>query len=267
MTNAVAANVLGTIATVCWCIQLVPQIIHNFRRKNCEGLQPLMLFLWSASGIPFSIYFVSRRSTIPIQIQPQMFTSLCLVTWFQSLYYPPVQTSKKRAWAYCVTFVIIGIALEVGFIIPLKKAYDKGIMWPSLIFGVIASVLLAVGLIPPYFELSKRKGEVVGINFLFLTLDFSGALLSMISLAFTDDFDIMGCILYAIVGSMELGIFVSHFIWWLRIGRNKSKESKGSKEGELKDEKVHATNSIDLGNSESFVKTDEVDMITKELEV
>ena len=33
-----SANVLGTIGTVLWCIQLVPQIVRNYRTKSTEGL-------------------------------------------------------------------------------------------------------------------------------------------------------------------------------------------------------------------------------------
>lgn len=43
-----AANVLGTIGTVLWCIQLVPQIWHNWRNKKTDGLPLTMLFLWGA---------------------------------------------------------------------------------------------------------------------------------------------------------------------------------------------------------------------------
>jgi hypothetical protein len=32
------------------------------------------------------------------------------------------------------------------------------------VVGVIAAVLLASGLIPPYFELWKRDGRVIGIS-------------------------------------------------------------------------------------------------------
>lgn len=229
-----AANILGTIGTVCWCIQMIPQIVHNYRNKNCEGLQPLMLFLWSASGVPFSIFFVSRNASIPIQIQPQCFTFLCLVTWAQTLHYPPVSQSKKKTLVYVSAFVIVSVALEVGFIIPLKKAYEKGIMWPSLIFGIIAAILLAIGLLPPYFELAKRQGRVVGINFVFLTLDFSGAFFSVLSVAFAKEVDILGIIIYCVVGFLELGIFASHFVWYLRIGRKmSSKKNEGDEEDGL----------------------------------
>jgi uncharacterized protein with PQ loop repeat len=44
----VAANVLGTIGTVFWCIQLVPQIWHNWRHKKTDGLPASMMLLWAA---------------------------------------------------------------------------------------------------------------------------------------------------------------------------------------------------------------------------
>lgn len=42
-----ASTALGTIGTVFWCIQLVPQIWHNWRQKKTEGFPALMGFLWA----------------------------------------------------------------------------------------------------------------------------------------------------------------------------------------------------------------------------
>lgn len=33
-----------------------------------------------------------------------------------------------------------------------------------MVVGIVASVLLAVGLLPPYGEIWKRRGRVIGIN-------------------------------------------------------------------------------------------------------
>ncbi|KAL8767889.1 MAG: hypothetical protein Q9194_005853, partial [Teloschistes cf. exilis] len=43
--------------------------------------------------------------------------------------------------------------------------YERGVEWPMTLVGVISAILLASGLIPPYFEIAKRHGRVVGINF------------------------------------------------------------------------------------------------------
>ena len=82
-----AANVLGTIGTICWCVQLMPQIWRNYRTKSTEGLPPTMMFLWSASGVPFGAYAIAQKFNIPLIVQPQCFCVLCGVSWAQCLIY------------------------------------------------------------------------------------------------------------------------------------------------------------------------------------
>ncbi|KAK6459780.1 uncharacterized protein RJT20DRAFT_5335 [Scheffersomyces xylosifermentans] len=248
MYNAVAENVLGTLGTVFWCIQLVPQIIRNYKVKNCEGLPPSMMFLWAASGVPFSIYFFGTDGSIPLRIQPQLFTFFCMVSWAQTLYYPPYQISRRRLCIFLGTFIAVTIGLEIGFILWLRPLYREGKHWPMLIMGIIASVLLAVGLIPPYFELAKRQGRVVGINFVFLFMDSTGALLSMLSVL-VGTMDIMSMVLYAIVLAMEIGIAASHIIWYFRMGRQIIKEEK-EEARRLKEE--GSSDTIDEESSETI---------------
>lgn len=50
----VAANVLGTIGTVFWCVQLVPQIWHNWRQKKTDGLPQSMMLLWAMCMLLYS---------------------------------------------------------------------------------------------------------------------------------------------------------------------------------------------------------------------
>jgi hypothetical protein len=52
-----------------------------------------------------------------------------------------------------------------------KPLYDRGISYPMIILGVIASILLAAGLIAPYVEIWKRRGRVIGINWVWSTLE------------------------------------------------------------------------------------------------
>jgi hypothetical protein len=106
MDNPVAANVLGTlgavgrlqisfrcsllIAQVCWSIQLIPQIIINYRRHNAIGLQPTMMMLWAWAGVPLGVYNIVEGFNIALRIQPQILTVLSLVTWIQCYYYERV---------------------------------------------------------------------------------------------------------------------------------------------------------------------------------
>lgn len=82
-----AANVLGTIGTICWCIQLLPQIYHSYRTKSTEGLPSAVMLMWSTCGVPFGAYAIAQNFNIPVQIQPQCFCLLCLVSWAQCKYY------------------------------------------------------------------------------------------------------------------------------------------------------------------------------------
>lgn len=215
MISEPAATALATIGTVCWCVQLIPQIVYNYKRKDCEGLPPLMMMLWIISGIPFAIYFLVTRGNVILQIQPHLFMFFCSISYIQSLYYPPVKMERRKIITIIIILMVADIGMELGFVLWLRPLNDKGIHWPSLIFGVLASILLGLGLIPPYFELAKRNGRVVGINFIFLGVDSLGAWLSIISVVL-GNMDVMGIVLYCVVAVLEIGIFLSHFIWCCR---------------------------------------------------
>ena len=78
----VAANVLGTIGTVLWCVQLTPQIWHNWKKKKTDGLPGLMMFLFAAckqpclsehklqltlleGAVPFGAYSIVQVHSVP----------------------------------------------------------------------------------------------------------------------------------------------------------------------------------------------------------
>lgn len=215
MLENTTSTVLSTIGTVIWCIQLSPQIYFLHKKKDAEGFPPIFMLLWCISGLFMCIYFVVSDSYVPMQVQPHLFTTLCSIAWVQSMYYPPHSYPKRKFLSYAATFYLCWIGLEVGFCVWLRPVYANGTHWEDLIFGILATVFLCVGLLPPYWELIHRNGRVVGINFLFLALDSSGAVFSMAAMCI-GTFDAMGMILYAIMIAMELGLFVSQGIWLLR---------------------------------------------------
>ena len=196
-TIPIAANVLGTIGTVFWCIQLLPQIWFNWKQKKTDGLPGLMMFLWAISAVPFGVYAIIQNFNIPIQIQPQVFCALSLVSWAQILIYNNGYPALKA------TMVATGIAVtfggvELALILTLRPLYGRGIAWPLMTIGVIAAILLAAGLLPPYFELWKRKGRVVGIHYGFLTVDWLGAFFSLMGVVAQETFDPLGGCLFIV---------------------------------------------------------------------
>ncbi|KAK2761134.1 hypothetical protein FQN54_001654 [Arachnomyces sp. PD_36] len=222
----IAANVLGTIGTVFWCIQLVPQIWHNWRNKKTDGLPLIMMFLWGACAVPFGAYMIIQRVNIPLQIQPQIFGVLSLVSWGQILYYNHGYSRLKVILTATGTMVLFG-GIEALLILTIRIPYNKGITWPALVVGIVASISLLAGLVPPYFELWKRDGRVIGINWVFLGMDALGAFFSTMALAAQGTFDILGGVIYIMVILMEVGIFGSHVIWRFRYRklRQEAKES------------------------------------------
>lgn len=114
-----------------------------------------------------------------------------------------------------------GLCLGIGaaqaiLIVTLRPPYERGVSWPITLIGILAAIMLAAGLIPPYFELASRRGRVVGINLLFLSTDWLGAFLSLMSLVAQNSFDVLGGIQYSVCAALEVGIFASHGIWLWR---------------------------------------------------
>ena len=64
-------------------LQLIPQIIINYRRHDTTGLQPTMMLLWACAGVPLGVYNIVENFSIALRIQPQILTILSLVTWIQ----------------------------------------------------------------------------------------------------------------------------------------------------------------------------------------
>ncbi|PTU19846.1 hypothetical protein P175DRAFT_0509837 [Aspergillus ochraceoroseus IBT 24754] len=210
-----ASNVLGTIATVLWCIQLIPQIWYNWKQKDTEGVPQVMMLLWASCAVPMGAYLILQQVNLPLQIQPQIFGFFALVSWGQILYYTHHFPLLRVVVLVPGTAAVFG-AIEAALILGLRIPYKHGVTWPDLLVGIIAAILLAAGLLPPYFELWKRGGRVIGLNWLFLGTDTMGGLFSLFALAAQGTFDVLGGIMYLIVVLLEAGIFLSHIIWRIR---------------------------------------------------
>jgi len=187
-----------------------------------------MLFIWAVCAVPFGAYSIAQNFNIPIQIQPQCFGTFCLMSWSQTLIYHNKWPVWKATTLGTCLWVAFGGA-EAALILTLRPLYDRGISFPMIILGVIASVLLAAGLIPPYIEIWKRRGRVIGINWIFLTIDWSGAFFSLMALVAQNTFDILGGVLYILCVILEGGIFASHLLWMFRTRKIRAMAKKDGK--------------------------------------
>ncbi|EGC47284.1 conserved hypothetical protein [Histoplasma capsulatum var. duboisii H88] len=173
-----AADVLGTIGTALWSIQLIPQIWYNWTKKNTEGLPASTMFIWALSAVCLGIYLVLEQVNIPLQIQPQMFGTLCAICWAQVLYYSHGYTSGEAIAAGVMSAAFLG-GSETLFIVTFQFAGEKG-------HGV---------------------GDQIADQLM----------LTMHSISVVEGtFSIIGGTAYILVLILELGIFISHIIWKLR---------------------------------------------------
>ncbi|XPS68774.1 hypothetical protein M3J09_001058 [Ascochyta lentis] len=199
------------------------------------------------SGVPFGVYAIVQNFSFSLQFQPQAFAGLTLISWGQTLYYH----NKWKAWTATVATILLAMSfavMEVILIFALQGPYDRGVKWPMMLMAISATLIQIAGLIPPYFELAKRSGRVIGIDFWFLLIDYAGAFFSLMALIAQQWFDALGGSLYIACMFLETGIFASQAIWLWRV-RHIRREAK--KAGKTYDEYVAEHPSKKLPSSQS----------------
>lgn len=89
--------------------------------------------------------------------------------------------------------------VEAGLVFAIRGPYSRGeAQWAVLLIGIIAFLTLISGYLPIPFELLKRRGRVVGIDFVFLTIDWNGAFFSLMALVAQKEFDVLFGTMYAL---------------------------------------------------------------------
>ncbi|KAI0820301.1 PQ loop repeat-domain-containing protein [Trametes gibbosa] len=195
--NHAAENALGTIGTVCWAVQLLPQIWYSYRMKSTEGLSEWLVLIWGISGAFLGTYSVVQNLNIPLIVQPQLFAILSFVSWAQCQYYGR-KRSKTTAIAMYITAVTIFAGFEVGMIFAIFPSFRAGNMAPVQFFGIFSTILISGALLPQYYEIYKYK-EVIGISLMFMAVDLLGGVFNDLSLAFKDEFDVVAGVTYSLV--------------------------------------------------------------------
>ncbi|CAE7194992.1 unnamed protein product [Rhizoctonia solani] len=195
--NAAAENVLATIGTVMWMVQLGKFTTPYYRDKSTEGLSPWLMFIWALSTPFLGVYMIAQNISIPLILQPQLFGAMSAFSWIQCLYYNYHKTKIYCALAY-FTFLVLSGAFQGGFAILARTKYKNGDVWSLRTFALISAILLSCGLLPQYWEIWKRK-EVVGVSILFMTIDLLGGVFSAVSLVFREAFDVFAAVPYLLV--------------------------------------------------------------------
>ncbi|KAK6336944.1 hypothetical protein TWF718_009733 [Orbilia javanica] len=259
MYNPIAANVLGTAGAVCWSIQLIPQIVINYRRHHTIGLQPSMMLLWAFAGVPLGIYNIVSGFNIALQIQPQILTFLSLVTWAQCHYYSSKWSLIKCVLVSSAIGIFLG-GLEVGLIFALRVPKRNGLQWPLILMAVLSAVFLSLGVLRHYWDIYTHK-TVRGISFLFVFIDALGDLTSLVSILFEKHLDVLGMVIYGSelilwMGVMACGGWFNLKPWierWL-----KRKEKEEPQVMPLEEDQIERRNTVtghDIPSSTSVFRT------------
>ncbi|TKY88389.1 hypothetical protein EX895_002741 [Sporisorium graminicola] len=222
--NAVAENVLGTIGTVLWSFQLVPQIIKSYRARDTDGLSAWLLLIWVAGSIPQGTYLVVQNINIPLIIQPQLFSTFAIIAMAQCWRYSHAVSTRKCVAGALATALIAG-GCEVAFYFLCKLGEHRGTSAGTKIMGIVGAVLIVVGLVPQFYEI-WRFNEVKGISLWFLAIDCSGGVFSLLSLVFKESFDGIAAANYIGIVVLELGIFACYLVLNPKAARRRLSEQQ-----------------------------------------
>ncbi|KAJ6501898.1 hypothetical protein C8R45DRAFT_1051166 [Mycena sanguinolenta] len=200
LPNAVAENDLNSfvIGTICWTVQLVPQVWKSYREKSTQGLSEWLVLCWALSGVSFGVYAVIQDLNIPLIVQPQLFAFLCLISWGQCQYYGSMRPHYVSFIKGVAVIAVLG-GFEAGMVFAIRPSSNEHAIQ---FFGIFSSVLLALGLLTQYYEIYQRK-EVMGVSILFMTVDCAGGVFSDLSLAFKPNFDSIAAVTYTLVVVMD----------------------------------------------------------------
>ncbi|KAH8594757.1 G protein-like protein-coupled receptor : PQ-loop [Bisporella sp. PMI_857] len=205
MDVPIAANVLGTTGAVCWSIQLIPQIIINYRRHNTIGLQRSMMLLWACAGVPLGAYNIASNFNVALLVQPQVLTVLSLITWGQCFYYGDKWSAGKCTALVTAIGALFG-GVEVAFVFALRAGLRRDIHWPVIFMGILSTVLLSAGVLRHYYDIYIHR-TVRGISFIFIGIDAAGDVFSLVSVFFQPKLDILGMVIYATEFVLWCGVF------------------------------------------------------------
>jgi hypothetical protein len=222
-----------TVRCICYCAELQ----YTADGAAAVFLLPVWRKLGTVSGL-WSVRYISSVSSEDFRRTDS------------DLFVANVEFRKWRTWTatlllICLFIVFAGV--ELGLVYAIRPPYNRGIDWPVLLVGVVSFILLIGAYFAIPFELLKRRGRVVGIDFIFLTVDWCGAFFSLMSLVAQSEFDALFGTMYALCCAIEMSMVVSHLIWRLRTrGIRKRAKAEGKTFDESAEGRAWQAEGIDL---------------------
>ncbi|KAK5528056.1 hypothetical protein LTR25_010722 [Vermiconidia calcicola] len=153
-----------------------------------------MMLLWACAGIPLGVYNIVEDFNVALKIQPQILTSLSLLTWIQCKYYGNKWPWTKSASIVAPVAAVMG-GIECGLVFALRRAKHNHTEWPITLMAVLSACFLSAGVLRHYWDIYKER-TVRGISFIFVAIDAMGDLTSLISVFFQPKLDILGMVIY-----------------------------------------------------------------------
>ncbi|KIL69411.1 hypothetical protein M378DRAFT_8062 [Amanita muscaria Koide BX008] len=224
IVNHLAETIFGTMGTICWTIQLIPQIWKNWRQGSTDGLSPWLMLIWGISGVTLGTYTVLQNLNIPLIIQAHLFAFLAFISWGQCQYYG---RGRSKIFATMLTLTTMAIAggSEVGVVYGIRMSNQTRNNSVALFFGISPTVIAAVGLLPQYWEIYKC-GEVIGISTLFVLIDMLGGVFSDLSLVFKGRVDLLAALTYTLFVVGDGAILLLALILNPRAARRREQERR-----------------------------------------
>uniref|UniRef100_A0A8H7XS35 PQ-loop-domain-containing protein n=1 Tax=Psilocybe cubensis TaxID=181762 RepID=A0A8H7XS35_PSICU len=234
MHNKIAENLFGTIGTICWTAQLIPQVWKSYRTKSTKGLSHWLMLLWGISAVFQGVYALLQKLNIPLEVQPQIFVFLSFLSWGQCQYYGSQRSLRASVILTTIIIIFFGI-LELTIVLVVRPSHNRGNHAAADAFGIFGSILVSLALFPQYWEIYKYK-EVIGISMVFIWVDIMGGVFNLLSLAFKEKFDAIAAVTYSLVVVLDGVIVVAAMILNPRahkrrrdtLGREKNEESHAS---------------------------------------
>jgi PQ loop repeat len=164
-----------------------------------------MMILWACAGVPLGVYNIVEDFNVALRIQPQILTTLSLITWAQCKYYGN-RWPWRKAMVAAVPITLLMGGIEAGLVFALRKAKADQTRWPIIFMAVLSACLLCAGVGRHYWDIYRTR-TVRGISFLFVFIDAMGDLTSLISVFFQPTLDILGMVIYGSELVLWTGVF------------------------------------------------------------